>query len=77
MFNLIKKGLILILVAIANAKNCLLLNDQKCDVKKTVINNEYMTFPYKIKVDKCIGSCNNLTNPYSKVVFLILLKLSV
>ena len=34
MFNLIKKGLILILVAIANAKNCLLLNDQKCDVKK-------------------------------------------
>ena len=33
MFNLIKKGLILILVAIANAKNCLLLNDKKCGVK--------------------------------------------
>ena len=26
-----------------------------------------MTFPYKIKVDRCVGSCNNLTNPYSKV----------
>ena len=25
-----------------------------------------MTFPYKIKVDRCIGSCNNITNPYSK-----------
>ena len=26
-----------------------------------------MTFPYTIKVDRCIGSCNNLANPYSKV----------
>ena len=26
-----------------------------------------MTYPYKIKVDRCIGSCNNITNPYSKV----------
>ena len=26
-----------------------------------------MTFPYKIKVDRCIGSCNNITNPYSRV----------
>ena len=22
-----------------------------------------MTFPYKIKVDKCIGSCNDKDNP--------------
>ena len=26
-----------------------------------------MTFPYKIKVDKCIGSCNDKDNPYFKV----------
>ena len=26
-----------------------------------------MTFPYKINVDRCIGSCNNITDPYSKV----------
>ena len=26
-----------------------------------------MTFPYKIKVDRCEGSCNDLTNLYSKV----------
>ena len=26
-----------------------------------------MVYPYKIKVDRCIGSCNNITNPYSKV----------
>ena len=26
-----------------------------------------MTFPYKIKVDKCVGSCNGVENPYFKV----------
>ena len=26
-----------------------------------------MTFPYKILVDKCIGSCNDVENPYFKV----------
>ena len=26
-----------------------------------------MTFPYKIEVDKCVGSCNDLNNPYFKV----------
>ena len=28
-----------------------------------------MTYPYNIKVDICIGSCNNITNPYSKACF--------
>ena len=26
-----------------------------------------MTFPSKIKVDKCVGSCNDEDNPYFKV----------
>ena len=26
-----------------------------------------MNFPYKIKVGRCVGSCNNLINPYPKV----------
>ena len=26
-----------------------------------------MTFPYKIGVDRSIGSCNNANNPYFKV----------
>ena len=39
----------------------------KCGVKKVVIDNDYMTFPYKITVDRCIGSCNDVNNPYSRV----------
>ena len=26
-----------------------------------------MKFPYIIKVDRCVGSCNNLTSPYPRV----------
>ena len=26
-----------------------------------------MTFPYKIKVDKCVGSCNDIENLYFKI----------
>ena len=36
-----------------------------------------MTFPYKIKVNKRVGSCNDVENPYLKFVYLMLLKISV
>ena len=26
-----------------------------------------MTFPYKIKANRCVGSCNGTNNPYFKV----------
>ena len=67
MFKLIKKVVMLVLITIANAKNCFLLKDEECSVKKTIINNGYITYPYNIKVDRCIGSCNNITNPNSRV----------
>ena len=57
----------IVLIIIANVKNCFLLKDQKCSVKKTIIKSNYMTYPDNIKVDRCIRSCNNITNPYSKV----------
>ena len=67
MFKLIKKAVMTMLITIANVKNCFLLKDQECSAKKTIINNDYMTYPYNIKVDRCIGRCNNITNPYSRV----------
>ena len=48
-------------------KNCLFLKNQECKVRKVIIDNDYMTFSYKIKVDKCVGSCNDVENPYFKV----------
>ena len=45
---------------------CLLLKNQECPVRKVIIKNNYMTFPYKIGVDRCIGSCNDKDNSYFK-----------
>ena len=68
MFNLIKKVMILILSAIsAVSPNCLLLKNKKCKARKVIIDNDYMSFAYKIKVDKCVGSCNDVEDPYFKV----------
>ena len=32
-----------------------------------MVDNDYMTFPYKIGIDRCIGSCNSKSSPYFKV----------
>ena len=44
-----------------------MLKNQECKVRKVIIDNDYMTFPYKIGVDRFIGSCNDKDNPYFKV----------
>ena len=68
MFKLIKKVMTLVLMSVSSlSQNCLLLKNQECKVRIIVIDNDYMTFPYKIKVDKCVGSCNDVENSYFKV----------
>ena len=67
MFRFIKKVLILVLISTANSLKCIPLKNQECEVKKVIIDNDYMTFTYKIKVKRCAGSCNNKDNPYFKV----------
>ena len=46
---------------------CLLLKNQECKVRKVIADNDYMTFPYKIGVNRCIESFNDKYNPYFKV----------
>ena len=42
MLNLIKKVMILVLSAIsAVSPNCLLLKDQKCEVRKVIVDNDF------------------------------------
>ena len=45
---------------VKNSAKCISLKSQECKVRKVIVNSDYMTFPYKIKVDKCIGSCNDV-----------------
>ena len=46
---------------------CISLKNQECRVRKVVADNKYMAFPYKIEVNKCVGSCNNISNLHAKV----------
>ena len=35
--------------------------------KKVIVDNDYMSFPYKIVVNRCVGRYNDMENPYFKV----------
>ena len=67
MLSLIKKIVILIISTSLTWRYCLLLKNQECKVRKVIIDNDYMTFSYKIGIYKCIGSCNDKNNSYFKV----------
>ena len=44
-----------------------MLKNEESKVRKVIVDDDYMTFPYKIRVDRCVGSCNDKENPYFKV----------
>ena len=67
MFRLIRKVLILVLGSTANSLKCVSLKNQECKVREVVVKSEHTTFPIGIKVNRCSGNCNNITNPYAKV----------
>ena len=39
----------------------------RCKVREVVINNKCVVYTYSIKVNKCNGNCNNISNSYSRV----------
>ena len=67
MLRLLEKEIVLIMPAPLTWGYCLFLKNQKCIVRKVIIDNNCMTFPYKIGVDRCIGSFNSKNNPYYKI----------
>ena len=77
MFGLIKKifvGLLTDLVNGSNHAQCVSLCNQKCMIQLTLTNlhpNEYSEefhyYPFSVKLDRCIGSCNALNDLSNKV----------
>ena len=67
MFSIVKKLSLLIISTPLIFGYCLFLKNQECAVRKKIIDYDYMTFPYKIEIDRCIGSCNSENNPYYKI----------
>ena len=72
MFGITKERLIVLLASIVNASNhlkCVSLSNQKCEIQPTLVNlhsNEYSQelyyYPFAVKLDRCIGSCNTLND---------------
>ena len=71
-FRLIKKIFMGLLISILNASNhtkCVSLSRQKCEIQPTLINlhpNEYNQelhyYPFAVKLDRCVGSCNTVND---------------
>ena len=68
---------IVLLSNIVNGSNhtkCVSLSNQKCVIQPTLINlhpNEYSQelyyYPFAVKLDRCVGSCNTLNDLLHKV----------
>ena len=66
-----------LLTCLVNASNhtkCVSVSNQKCEIHPTLINlhpNEYSQelnyYPFAVKLDKCVGSCNTLNVLSNKV----------
>ena len=77
MFRLIKKINMGLLISIVNASNhtkCVSLSNQKCMTRPTLINlhpngysQEFHYYPFAVKLDRCVGSCNSLNDLSNKV----------
>ena len=68
MFRVIKKILeIIFLVSNVNSLKYTSMKSQEYKVREGIINNDYMLYPFSIKVNRCNGNCNNISNPCSRV----------
>ena len=49
----------------ANSLKCITIKNQECRVRPKIINND-LFYPFSIKVSKCSGNCNSISDPYFK-----------
>ena len=73
-FSFVKKvfvlGLTVLSSSITGALNCVSMNNQELKVRSKIADinsNNPMFYPFSIKVNKCIGDCNNINDPYAKI----------
>ena len=78
MFGIIKKAFISTLnffshnILLTNSLKCYSLDNQECKISPEIINvnnKEPIFYPYKIKINRCVGSCNTINDPYGKTFF--------
>ena len=63
-------------------KRCVSLSNQKCETQPTFINlhpnewsQEFHYYPFEVKLDRSVGTCNTLNDLSNKVCVLLLMKI--
>ena len=59
-------------ILLTNSLKCYSLDNQECKIRPEVIsvnNKEPNFYPYRIKMNRCAGSCNTIDDPYGKTCF--------
>ena len=49
--------------------SCISMKNQECKARPQIVNvnsNNLIFYPFRIKISKCSGNCNNINNPYAK-----------
>ena len=75
MFRFIKQIFISTLMFFSSLSNvnpleCVSMETQECKVWPKIVNissNDPIFYPFSIKVNKCSGNCNNISDPYAKI----------
>ena len=79
MFSFVKRMFVLGLAVLSSSitgalsatpLNCISLKNQQCKVRPKIIDinsNNSMLYPFSIKVNKCNGNCNNISDPHAKI----------
>ena len=52
-----------------NPLECIPMKNQECRVRPEFVDinsNNPIFYPFSIKINKCSGSCNNISNPYAR-----------
>ena len=49
-----------------NSLKCVSMKNQDCKVREEVINGN-ANYLFSVKVNKCSGNCNNISDPYAKL----------
>ena len=53
-----------------NPLECVSMKNQECKVRPEIVDvssNDPIFYPFSIKVNKCSGNCNNISDPYAKI----------
>ena len=75
MFRFLKKIVISALMCFANLSNvnlleCISMKNQESKVRPKIINinsNNPIFYPFRVKINRCSGNCNNINDPYAKI----------